>query len=66
MTLPIVPPLLALVWALPIPEAITVGIVALAIAEAFPRARGWTLENAPGEGLAGWLRPSLRPPNWRV
>jgi hypothetical protein len=66
MTVPIVPPLLALVWALPIPEAITVGIVALAIAEAFARARGWALETAPAEGLAGWLRPSLRPPDWRT
>ena len=66
MTLPIVPPLLALVWALPIPESITVGIVVLAVAEAFARTRGWTLEEAPAYGLAGWLRPSLRPPDWRA
>ena len=63
MTLPIMPPLLALIWALPIPEAITVGIVALAIAQAFARTRGWTLRDAPVEGLAGWLRPSPRPPD---
>ena len=61
MTLPIMPPLLALVWSLPIPEAITVGIVVLAVARAVARTRGWTLQDAPTEGLAGWLRPSPRP-----
>ncbi len=61
MTLPIMPPILALVWSLPIPEAITVGIVVLAIARAVARTRGWTLQDAPTEGLVGWLRPSPRP-----
>jgi hypothetical protein len=64
MALPIMPPLLGLIWALPIPEAITVGIVVLAVAEVVARNRGWTLERAPATGLAGWLRPPRRSPDW--
>lgn len=51
MTIPVMPPLLALIWALPIPGLTLVGVVALAVLTLVERRRA----------LPPWLRAGIRP-----